>query len=173
MDKVPRLTQDQRSNLIAYLDGELPEPAAKEIEHVLTKSRTAQHDVEMLSRTWEMLDSLPRLAGAADFTSQTVAFVKADESPRPLMLPAWVPKLPKEQIRRGAIVAAWVVGLALVSFAGFVITNRMIPNPTDALLRNLPVIEKLDLYSNVESIEFLRELDKRVGIFDAPEPNKR
>ena len=38
MEKIPRLSSDQRSNLVAYLDGELPEPAAKEIEHVLAKS---------------------------------------------------------------------------------------------------------------------------------------
>ena len=48
MEKIPRLNSDQRSNLVAYLDGELPEPAAKEIEHVLAKSPTVQHDVDML-----------------------------------------------------------------------------------------------------------------------------
>ena len=50
MEKIPRLNRTRRSNLVAYLDGELPEPAAKEIEQVLSKSPTVQHDVEMLSR---------------------------------------------------------------------------------------------------------------------------
>ena len=45
----------------------------------------------------------------------------------------------------------------------------MIPDPSDELLRNLPVIEKLDLYSNVESVEFLRELDKRIVSFNEPQ----
>ncbi len=35
MEKIPRLTPDQRSNLVAYLDGELTEPATKEIDQVL------------------------------------------------------------------------------------------------------------------------------------------
>ena len=51
--------------------------------------------------------------------------------------------------------------MALAAVTGFAVTNRLIPDPSEELLRNLPVIEKLDLYSNAESIEFLRELDKR------------
>jgi anti-sigma factor RsiW len=173
MEKIPRLSQDQRSNLVAYLDGELPEPAAKEIEHVLSKSPTVQHDVEMLSRTWDLLDQLPRLAGSSDLTARTINVVKADEAPKPLLPASWVERFPKESFRRGAIVATWVAGLAFAAVAGFTITHRLIPNPSDELLRNLPVIEKLDLYSNVESIEFLRELDKRIVSFDESKTNKR
>jgi len=173
MEKIPRLNQDQRSNLVAYLDGELPEPAAKEIEHVLSKSPTVQHDVEMLSRTWDLLDQLPRLAGSSDLTARTITVIKPDEAPKPLLPASWIARFPKEAFRRGTIVATWVAGLALAAVVGFVITNRMIPNPSDELLRNLPVIEKLDLYSNVESIEFLRELDKRSVSFDEPQTNKR
>jgi anti-sigma factor RsiW len=172
MEKIPRLNQDQRSNLVAYLDGELPEPAAKEIEQVLSKSPTAQHDVEMLSRTWDLLDQLPRLAGSSDLTTRTITIIKADEAPKPLLPASWIARFPKEAFRRGTIVATWVAGLALAAVVGFVITNRMIPNPSDELLRNLPVIEKLDLYSNVESVEFLRELDKRIVSFNEPQTNK-
>jgi len=173
MEKIPRLSSDQRSNLVAYLDGELPEPAAKEIEHVLAKSPTVQHDVEMLSRTWDLLDQLPRLAGSTDLTARTLTVAKADEAPRALLPPSWVEHFPKEPLRRGAIVVAWAAGLALAAVTGFAVTNRLIPDPSDELLRNLPVIEKLDLYSNAESIEFLRELDKRGVTFDEPQTRKR
>jgi anti-sigma factor RsiW len=173
MEKIPRLNQDQRSNLVAYLDGELPEPVAKEIEHVLSKSPTVQHDVEMLSRTWDMLDQLPRLTGTSEMTARTITVVKADEVPKPLLPASWVARFSKEPFRRGAIVATWAAGLAFAAIAGFIVTNRMIPNPSDELLRNLPVIEKLDLYSNVESIDFLRELDKRIVSFDEPKTTQR
>ena len=85
MEKIPRLNSDQRSNLVAYLDGELPEPAAKEIEHVLSKSPTVQHDVEMLSRTWDLLDQLPRLAGTSDLTTRMVSVVKSRRSAQALL----------------------------------------------------------------------------------------
>ena len=172
MEKIPRLSQEQRANLVAYLDGELPEPSAKEIEHVLSKSPTVQHDVEMLSRTWDLLDQLPRLAGTSDLTARTLTVAKADEEPRPLLSPRLLERIPKEPLRRGVIVASWVSGLALAAILGFIVTNRLIPNPSDELLRNLPAIEKLDLYSNVESIEFLRELDKRITSFDEPETSQ-
>jgi anti-sigma factor RsiW len=164
MEKIPRLSSDQRSNLVAYLDGELPDPAAKEIEHVLSKSPTVQHDVEMLSRTWDLLDQLPRLTGNGELTERMVSLVKAADEPSPFLSTSWLERIPKEPLRRGAIVATWVAGLALAGVAGFFVTNRLIPDPSEQLLRNLPVIEKLDLYSNVESIEFLRELEKR-GVF--------
>jgi len=161
MEKIPRLSSDQRSNLVAYLDGELPEPAAKEIEQVLSKSPTVQHDVEMLSRTWDLLDQLPRLAGSNDLTHKMVGVVKAADEPKPFLPASWLERVPKEPLRRGAIVASWAAGLALAAVAGFFVTNRLIVDPSEELLRNLPVIQKLDLYSNVESIDFLRELDKR------------
>ena len=173
MEKIPRLTSDQRSNLVAYLDGELPEPAAKEIEHVLSKSRTVQHDVEMLARTWDLLDQLPRLAGSSDLTNRTISVVKADEAPKPFLPVSWIERIPKEPLRCGAIVVAWAAGLAVAAVFGFFVTNRLIPDPSEDLLRNLPVIQKLDSYSNAESIEFLRELDKRDVSFDAPEAGKR
>ncbi len=161
MEKIPRLSSDQRSNLVAYLDGELPEPAAKDIEHVLSKSPTVQHDVEMLSRTWDLLDQLPRLTGNGDLTERMVTSVKAAEGPKPFLPATLLERIPKEPLRRGAIVGAWVAGLALTAVAGFFTTNRLVPDRSEELLRNLPVIEKLDLYSNVESIDFVRELDKR------------
>lgn len=168
MHKIPRLNPEQRTNLVAYLDGELPEGEAKAIEQVLTKSPTVQHDVEMLSRTWELLDQLPRLAGTEELTARTLSAVKADEEPKPFVPAAWIQRIPKEQVRRGALVVVWLAGLASSAVAGFAITNRLVPDDSEELLRNLPVIEKLDVYSNVGSIEFLRELDKRIGSFDEP-----
>lgn len=171
MEKIPRLNADQRSNLVAYLDGELPDPAAKEIEHVLSKSPTVQHDVDMLSRTWDLLDQLPRLTGNGDLTERMVCLVKASDEPAPFLSTSWLQRIPKEPFRRGAILATWATGLALAAVAGFFVTNRLIPDPSQQLLRNLPVIEKLDLYSNVESIDFLRELDKRGVSFNDPKSN--
>jgi anti-sigma factor RsiW len=168
MEKIPRLTPDQRSNLVAFVDGELPEGEAKEIEQVLGRSRTVQHEVEMLARTWDLLDQLPRFSATKDFTARTLTAAKLEEAPRTFHAPSWIKKLPKERIRRGAIVGTWVVVLAVAAFSGFWITNRLIPDESRELLENLPVIEKLELYTNAGSIEFLKELDQRIGSFDEP-----
>ena len=70
-------------------------------------------------------------------------------------------------LRRGGIAAAWLAVLAASSFAGYTLTSRWIPDESDDLLRNLEVVEKLDLYRNVESLDFLKQLDERIGSFDA------
>jgi anti-sigma factor RsiW len=174
MQKIPRLTQDQRSNLVAYLDGELPDQAAKEIDQVLTKSPAVRHDVEMLARTWDLLDELPRLSSGEDFTVRMLAVAKDEEAPKPLLPQAWTDWFQGQhgRIRRGGIVFAWVAGLAASAFAGYTVTSRWIPDSSDDLLRNLEVVEKLDLYRNVESVEFLKQLDQKIGSFDAHPTSK-
>ena len=172
IEKIPRLSSDQRSNLVAYLDGELPEPAAKEIEQVLSKSPTVQHDVEMLSRTWDLLDQLPRLTGNSDLTERMVSLVKAGDEPSLAVCPL----RGSSGFRRSRCVAGRSSPRGWLDWhwrriAGFFVTNRLIPDPSEPLLRNLPVIEKLDLYSNVESIDFLHELDKRAVPFNEPKSN--
>jgi anti-sigma factor RsiW len=68
MTKIHRLTQQQRDDLTAYLDGELDDAATHEIEQVLAQSPVARNEVEMLTRTWEMLSLLPRAQAGEDFT---------------------------------------------------------------------------------------------------------
>ncbi len=51
-----RLTPDERADLVAYIDGELPETHSQAISTKLTHSATARREVEMLQKTWEMLD---------------------------------------------------------------------------------------------------------------------
>ena len=54
-----RLTPDERADLVAYVDGELPEAHSRLISTKLTHSATARREVEMLQKTWELLDHLP------------------------------------------------------------------------------------------------------------------
>jgi anti-sigma factor RsiW len=167
MQKIPRLTQDQRSNLVAYLDGELSEPAVKEIDQVLSKSPAVRHDVEMLARTWDLLDQLPRLATEEDFTARTLSVAQKEEAPRPLLPTSVSERLQSRQLRRGGVLLIWLAVLAASAFLGYSATAHWVPDQSEDLLRNLEVVEKLDLYRNVESLEFLKQLDEKIGTFDA------
>ena len=62
-----RLTPDERADLVAYVDGELPEAHSRTISTKLTQSATARREVEMLQKTWEMLDHLTAAAGDGAF----------------------------------------------------------------------------------------------------------
>lgn len=168
MDKIPRLTTEQRSNLVAYLDGELEEEANQEIEDVLSKSPVARHEVEILMRTWDLLDVLPQPTASAEFTARTLSSVQLEQVSVPWTSQPWL-----QRARRGIVLAGWALGLAAAAALGFVITNRWVPTRSQQLVEELPVIQNLDVYSEVQDVEFLRML-KHNGLFhedyDAEEP---
>jgi anti-sigma factor RsiW len=151
--RIQRLSAEQRDNLVAYLDGELDEPNAQEIEGILARNPVARNDVEMLMRTWELLDNLPRAAATEEFTQKTLSTLKTIDVTQPITEKPWFDK-----VRQGVIVAGWLGGLALSGLLGFMITNQFIPNETRKLVDDLPVIENLHKYVEVDNINFLEQL---------------
>lgn len=160
MEKIPRLTTEQRSNLVAYLDGELDETANQEIENVLSKSPVARHEVELLMRTWDLLDVLPQPTASAEFTARTLSSLHVAEVSGRWTVQPWL-----QRARKGMIVAGGAAGLAAAAALGFLATNRWVPNRSQQLVEELPVIEELDTYADVQDVEFLRLL-QRSGLFD-------
>ena len=172
MEKMSRLSPQQRSDLVAYLDGELDDATLKDIEQTLAKSPPARHDVDMLVRTWDLLDELGRPSVTEEFAAKTLSNIHAEEQRAPWYRGSWIEVIHSDRARRGAILAGWAAGLACVAAAGFLLTNRWIPSDSRILVEELPVIENLDLYANVGSIEFLKALHSEVGSFDdQPEPH--
>ncbi|VAX41729.1 hypothetical protein MNBD_PLANCTO02-2501 [hydrothermal vent metagenome] len=161
MEKLSRLTPDQRSDLVAYLDGELGAKESEGIEKVLTTSPVARSEVEALSKTWKLLDYLPQAKASQEFTKRTISQVKVDTVTRPpINEQQWF-----VQTRRGLIAASWLIGLTLMSLLGFSITNRWIQDPSTQLVKELPVIENMDIYREIGTVDFLDEL-KKSGLFD-------
>ena len=160
MEKTVRLNAEQRDDLVAYLDGELPDVKAQQIDQVLARSEVARHEVEALARTWEMLDVLPTLKAPPEFTERTMTTLKVAEVPFDITGQPWFAYL-----RTGAVLAVWIAALSVSGWIGFTITNRVIPNPHERLLEDLPVLQKLDVFREIESIEFLEELRKS-GMFE-------
>src|SRR3954469_12442843 len=70
-----RLTPNESADLIVYLDGELGEAEARSIATKLARSATARREVELLEKTWELLEYLPRPKAREDFTARTLTEV--------------------------------------------------------------------------------------------------
>lgn len=156
MEKISRLSQEQRENLTAYLDGELDDAETQDVESALVRSSIARHEVDILSRTWDLLNILPRAKVSEQFTQKTLTQLRAlDQKPRSLDSFSWY-----RRTRQVSILAAWAAGLLIVASIGFVATRRWVPNETEELITLLPIIEHFDQYQAVESIEFLKELRK-------------
>jgi anti-sigma factor RsiW len=148
--KETELTEQDRQDLVAYLDGELDPRALQELEAKLSRNDAARREAEALQRTWEMLDYLPRPQAPASFTHQTVQKLTVG---RPSLISrlrrqGWLKRL------------AWPAGAAAASLLGFLIayqwphSQQPVPTADDVrVLRYLPYYEKID------SIEFLKELN--------------
>jgi anti-sigma factor RsiW len=164
MEKLTRLTAEQRDNLTAYLDGELDEDGTRQIETVLAGSSVARNDVELLAKTYELLDLLPRPKASGEFTERTLQTAKLGEAPRDPRQTVWY-RHGKRIVRWGS----WAALLLVASILGYAAARYRIPQPDDLLLDNLEVIERLDDYEKAGSFEFLDSLShdsnllKRMG----------
>lgn len=153
MEKITRFTSDEREDLTAYLDGELDEKRAAEIELKLTRSEYARREVEILSRTWDMLGLLPQPNVSGEFSRKTMAIARQAEEPlldRSKTALMWG--------RRVACLSGWGIALCLAASVGYQITNRLIPDDSRLLVEEYPIIDNLDNYREVGDVEFLRQL---------------
>jgi hypothetical protein len=164
MEKLTRLSTEQRDNLTAYLDGELDEDGTRQIETVLAGSTVARNDVELLAKTYELLDLLPRPRASGEFTEKTLQTAKLGQVRKDPRQTVWY-RHGKRIVRWGS----WAALLFVAACVGFSIARYQVSRPEDVLLDNLDVIEKLDDYEKAGSFEFLDALShdssllKRMG----------
>jgi anti-sigma factor RsiW len=162
-------SQSFTEKLVAYLDGELPEGDAREIEQGLASDPTVRTEVEQLSRVWELLDLLPRPNASSEFSSRTLATLKVTGRTANLTtkpngngdVAATVTLTTVSSVSRPASPRTlWMIGLFLVGVVGFLV-GRMSAGPAnDVLLDELPVIERLDEYREIGNAKFLRDLQR-------------
>jgi anti-sigma factor RsiW len=159
MNKPNPLTEEDRANLVAYLDGELDRSASSALEAKLSLSAQGRSEAEALRRTWSLLDYLPRPELSPRFTHDTLerlSAIRPSTTARRRRWRAWV-------VATGRAAALLVAGT--IGFAGGRILHRQEPTASEprldvdgALVRDLGVLENKRLYDNVESIDFLRAL---------------
>ena len=152
-NRLKRVSVDHRDNFVAYLDGELSAEDSKEIERVIADSPVARKDIELLVRTYDMLDLLPRPAATVEFTQRTMATIKLSDLKPDVTQAPWY--------RRMQMGIAGSVGLGLLALTGLIAyasTNRWVPTNEDLLLQDLHVIKNLDDYSQIGQHEFIDRL---------------
>jgi len=155
MESFSRISPDQRANLTAYLDGELDEAETADIEKVLSRSSVARNDVELLARTYDLLDNLPRYQVTAAFTERTIATVRLELARPDISQTVWY-RAAQHSFRP----LLWCVMLFAASSIGYLITQAWVPNEADMLARDFDVIRQLDVYQDVGNVEFLDSLNR-------------
>ena len=156
MKKPPQMTEDERAELVAFLDGELTDDAARVIEARLNVEPAYRAEAKALERAWEMLDYLPKAEPTPNFSERTLTKVV------PVMTRRMPPPLPAR--RRWwfwpAVAGGWAVAFFLTIALGYGAYSLIVPRePGQAdLVRDLRLIENKKAYDNVEDFEFLRPM---------------
>ncbi len=142
-----------QEELVAYLDGELDAQGSRRIEEMLANDPRVRAALQRLDRTWDLLDELdtpPVRDGFTRTTLEMVAVAAAKDVDEAKV------EAPRRR-RRGRLLA--MAALAVAGLAGFLAVAALTPNPNRQLLQDLPLLEDLDQYRQVDGIEFLRSLE--------------
>ena len=151
--------------LVAYLDGELSAENAARIEALLASDPDVRRRLQSFERAWDLLDKLDTAPVGEPFTHTTLEMVAIAARQEAEQTQA---DAPRRRRRWLLLVAACLLASAAAGFLAFAMHN-----PDRQLLRDLPLLEDLDEYRQVDSIEFLHKLrDEKLFPRDGAEPPK-
>jgi anti-sigma factor RsiW len=145
-------TTDDHELLVAYLDGELDAATAERVERRLAEDDEFRRQLRGMQEAWDLLDDLPQTTLDEKFTRTTVEMVAVKLSH----------DLHQEQTSRVLARALrrttpWAA-ILLCALAGFALTRFWQTRQEQQLLSDLPVIERIEEYRDLDSFEFLQAL---------------
>jgi anti-sigma factor RsiW len=146
--------------LVAYLDGELGPEEATRVERRMAEDPRYNARLNQLQRAWDLLDTLQRTEADDQFVHSTVAMVAIQAAED-----AKSQQMKTVQTRSLAWLALAAV-LLISAGATYAVVQRRLAQPNQQLVRDLPVIERVDDYRNIGTLEFLRQLE-RENLFPA------
>lgn len=144
--------------LVAYLDGELPDSERARIDKLLVNDAAYQRKLAQLQKAWDLLDLLQKSEPDAEFARSTVEMVAIQQEKDAELLQA--------NVQRKKV--GWLVGggLAVVALAvtGYTVIWNQLNAPDEQLLKDFHVIQRVDQLQHADSVEFLEQLRKE-GLF--------
>ncbi len=154
----PPITSDHEL-LVAYLDGELDPGESLRVERRLSEDDGFRQLLKGLQDAWDLLDELPQPTLDDGFTQTTVEMVAVRARHESTgEQGAWQQRRMMQRLIGGVTVAI-CVGV------GFLIVRSWQGTPDRELLENLPVIERVDQYTQIDNLDFLQALAAN-GLFD-------
>jgi hypothetical protein len=145
------LSDEEREDLTAYLDGELDEEKVRRLEAKLSLDPEARAEADAMKKTWGLLDYLPRAEPSENFTHRTLE-----------RLAVRTVTLPRSRMKAWLIGIGWAAAVLLAAGGGWASANYLLwpkPDVEETMVRHLRVVENLHRYDNVEDLDDLKSLD--------------
>jgi hypothetical protein len=149
-DDTPGGAMPLDEELVAYLDGELDPESGRRIEALLASDPEVRRRLQSFERTWDLLDELDSAPAGEPFTQTTLEMVAVAARKDVEQDQAEAPRRRRKWLLRVA------ASLLIAAVAGFVAVAMY--DPDRQLLHDLPLLENLEEYHQVRSIEFLHKL---------------
>lgn len=171
---------EQTSELVSYLDGELPPDQAEALEAEIGRNQNLRREADTLKRAWDLLDFLPRREPSPNFTERTVSQIAplqqlpatgSSLSRAPVVnqgsggeLNRLPPTSPPKKVSSIVWLTAMIVCLGLGWIVQRPIQRGIAPlddRHTDAqLLSELRLLKNLKYYRQIDDFAFLQALDQ-------------
>jgi anti-sigma factor RsiW len=157
------LSEDEKAELVAYLDGELDDAATQAVEAKIATDPDARAELDSLKQTWGMLDYLPKASPSPNFTNRTMERLSLEKVGGKKTMP--VP--PKSNPWLGRI--GWTAAMLLALAGGYAVALYLFQAPPppapiadidQPLIEHLRIAEKWRYYENVDDLEFVRKLNQ-------------
>ena len=153
--------EEAMTKIVSYLDGELDDTQMVEVEQELVNDHTLRKEADLLSRTWEMLDSLQSLSGGQKFTQDTLATIAAETKSKPSEELSNPLKPFIQALARYRILPCFLLGL-VGGIGGLAAGSFLLAEPenieTRTALDNFEMLRESDAYLIVPGVQQLRDL---------------
>jgi anti-sigma factor RsiW len=161
MSETSPLSEQERADLVAYLDGELTDESARAMEAKLSLNPEARAEADALKRTWDLLDFLPQAEPSPNFTHRTLSRLTPIQPTEAVPSAPVAPRHPRRWLSRVGVLCVWLIVVTASALAGYAGYQRLVPREPGEreLVRELRLIENKRYYDAVGDIEFLRQLD--------------
>lgn len=147
----PPLNENDREDLIAYLDGEADNKTARSVEAKLANDPEVRKEADALKRAWDMLDYLPRPEPSPNFTHRTMERLTIQGA-----------KAQRRSWRPWLLGLGWAASVLIAAAGGFggalVVQHQRDVKIEQELVRDLHAVENLRAYEHVDDIDFLHKL---------------
>jgi len=140
--------------IVAYLDGELDSVAEAQVVRKLSEDAAYRARLSQLQHAWDLLDNLRGSEADDEFAASTVAMVAvhAEQESKSQQM---------RVVRQRGLTWLAIAAVILLSMsAGYYISHRRVTRNDRNLVRDLPVIEHVDEYRNIDDLDFLKALER-------------